>query len=262
LLLLKPDPDFDNARYILSTIPETIGTVFVITIAIMQMLGHLKLKEFVMRPEFILSSLVTFLSIVSALMILYLNIFKIGTAICIGWSVGNLIVIGWFILRVATAQDIAGWLGQKEIPYEIEKGKSILDLRKEALDALDHNVPSTAQETIGILTQRALKLVPESNSNSGEGKACDICRVLADIVVYDNNRSYETWMSAIQSLIKLDRTANDKGMSKFSQTCSLMSLRKIYQKTLGTFSRFASSGTNHIRKVIWDYFKLTRAKIS
>ncbi|NLI99364.1 hypothetical protein GX441_12010 [bacterium] len=77
------------------------------TVAIMQAVGGsegMPLNRLFKQPEFWTAAVVSLLGISAPLVILYSGKFCWSTAVCLGWGVGNLLVIGWFVWRVGSLQ--------------------------------------------------------------------------------------------------------------------------------------------------------------
>lgn len=124
ILLGGFNPDPDNARYLLSAMAQVIGTVFVLTIAVMQLIsvsGKISPWGLFKRVEFWIPAIVTFCTISLALIFLYAWFFCIGVLVCLALGVGDLLAIGWSIVSMGTA---------------LAKPARLKALREEALQAL------------------------------------------------------------------------------------------------------------------------------
>jgi len=218
-LLKNPNPDPTNARYILSTIPETIGTIFVITIAVMQILGNLDLKKFVKRPEFLLPSLTTLICISASLIILYRNAFCKWTAICLGCSIGNLIIIGWFIVRVIRAKDSLRKSQFEDLPPE--------ELKERAMSSLQLYRFSTLVKIIKEYSRRIQKLFTGTQDDQSEAR--NMCFDIKQIALHEKNTFSEVWDVAVKNLFLIDEKALQENTA-FSVRTSFPLLHSVIRK--------------------------------
>lgn len=246
LWVKSPNPNPESARYLLSTIPQVTGTTFVILIAVMQMLGKLSLKEFIKRPEFIITGFACLGGIIVSMLTLYLDGFCKCTSICLSIGVWNLMLIAWFIIRIVPAQDIA-----KEKAIGGLESESTLELKKKALEALSQNVPSFAIKVIEEFSQRAIE---ELNQNNDLQVAKDCCTAIRDIGQHKPARFQEVWKAAAELLIDIDKLAHSKGKVQFSHTVTLPFLKQL------SMSHYAgryipSPSLPQLKEYFWEVFK-------
>lgn len=236
-----PNPDPENARYLLSAMAQVIGTVFVLTVAIMQAVGGSELMgigNLVSRREFKIAAGVSFLGIMLPLICLYFKLFCTWSAICLGLAAANLLIIGWFVWRIAPEQAAA---------------KSLVHFKKEAFEALNLDSPSDVIRILSKIAQRAKEKLPEAARD--EDNICDECKTIKDIILYLQNRSDEVWSAAIKLLIELDEMKREGEKDHFIPYCSTESLQEI-DRTLTSvqYPRFKPDIIAALHSIIEDYF--------
>lgn len=230
-----PDLDGKNARYLLSAMPQVIGTVFVITIAVMQLVGIRKAREMVKllsQGYFIVTAIVSFLGIALPLVTLYLATPPVMIAICLSFGLGNLLIIGWFIVRTVYAKALL--LEKEEEPEKKTlaqelREKSLVDLKRRAIESLQLHISSNATEVITELRRRAI----EDLSKGKEGKqiARDACVTIKDIASDRHNIFSEVYQKAARSLIEIDEVVRRDGDFDFFEKVTLPGLREIATKS-------------------------------
>ncbi len=139
------------------------------------------------QPEFWTAAIVSLLGISVPLMILYSGKFSWSTAICLGWGVGNLLVIGWFVWRVGSLQVVT---------------KRLARLKKELIDALKFDVPSEVEEIIKEVTVLGVQAIPGHHQT-----VTDSCGIIESIVMRGFDVPCEVLTTGIESLIELDKAA-------------------------------------------------------
>lgn len=226
---VKLNPNPGSSRYLLSTIPQVIAAVFIITVAIMQMPGGLTPKDFVLRPEFIVTAIVSLLTIGSTFLILYFDGFCKWTAIALSFSIWNLLVIGWFIFRIVPAQSAGKLIKPEQEP--ILETETIDGLRDKAIEGLRLNVRSIACKIIQEITRRAKKELKRKEPD--ELNLGRLCEIIHTIAINTNNRFSEVWRTAIESLIAINAIVRGKRLQDliFSTNSFLTSFPVVHGRT-------------------------------
>lgn len=203
-----------NARYLLSAMAQVIGTVFVLTIAVLQIVGSssgVSASKLFSEWKFWFIALISFIGIISPMIILYVGILNVGTPIYLGWAAANLLLIAWFILRTA--------------PLLAKPGR-VLALKNEAREALEGKVPSVAAEHI----VEAAKIACEAIEGRESLTAHDACTTIKYVATYKENKFPEIWEKAIESLLVVDKKARGREFG-FTETVTIPYLHDIAAKS-------------------------------
>lgn len=216
------NPDPEGARYLLSAMSQVIGTVFVLTVAIMQAVGGSELMDIgklVSRVEFKIAAGISFAGIFFPQVCLYFSLYCTWSAVCLGLSAANLLVIGWFVWRIAPEQAAA---------------KSLSQFKKEALEKLTLGVPSEVMERIKRMAEigKATKTITEQPQTTK-----DACTAIKDVTVSDKNNYNEIWKTAVDSLIEIDKALRKRKDFERSEEAVIPMLHEIADKSRFNESR-------------------------
>jgi hypothetical protein len=221
LILIKPNIKEDNARYLLSAIPQVIGTVFVLTVAIMQAFGgseFFDIKKLTSQPEFKVTGTVSFFGMTVPLIVLYFNLFCIGPAVSLCLFVSNLLVIAWFIFSIAPEQ---------------AAGKSLSKLKKEVLEILRLGVPLDAIPYIVEMAE-----IGKSHIKKDIQTTRYACSAVKDVTLDSVNRFPEIWNKSIELLIDMDKELRKNNKIAYSEEFTIhdmrdLSVRSKFKETKG-----------------------------
>jgi len=254
---LNPDPD--NARYILSAMAQVIGTVFVLSVAVMQMISSskkIRVNELIKSREFWFTAVAAAAGILLPLFILYSGCFCITTIICLGIAVWVLMVIGWFIYRMLLSQGRIAELRQLR-----DDAKENLDRAYQTLQE-QHEVQYTnlaVQEKKNIFSARleeAKELLGKAKGIALKKGEEDITQEAAEAIhsaaiSIRGIRGFDAiWKYAIESLVKLDEVSYKKALKDLNL--------KITSYLVSFVVRYARTGADDwelIRKHFFEYFR-------
>lgn len=199
---------------------QVIGTVFVLTVAVIQIVGssgRIPVTKVFSEWKFWFTAGISFLGIISPMIILYFNWLCRGTPLFLGWGAGNLLIIGWFIWRTAPLQ---------------ARPERLKVLKEEALGALKERLNSIVIENLKEATQISREAIYRSRRYGGELIiAKDACGVIKDITTNKDNCFDEVWKIAVESLIDIDILIRGKGNYVFSETVTIPYLHDIATKS-------------------------------
>jgi hypothetical protein len=212
-LVDKTPPKDASSQYLLSTIPQVIGTVFVLTVAIMQAVGGsegLPLKKLFGRPEFWVGAFVSFIGIALPLIILYTEAFAEWSAFCLFLGIGNLFVIGWFIFRIAPLQATT---------------KRLAKFKKDAQEAISQDVSSDVLEIIPEVTNIGLEAI----GTQKWAIITDACKILKEIGIPQTGtpKYVSFFKGTADGLIRIDKEARKRNIFNISETYLIMYLIDI-----------------------------------
>jgi hypothetical protein len=234
LILIRPNVNDDNARYLLSVIPQVIGTVFVLTVAIMQAFGgseFMDIKRLTSQLEFKVTAIFSCLVMTAPLVVLYFNLFCIGSAICLSLFVSNLLVIAWFIFSVAPEQAM---------------GKSLSKLKRETLDILSLGIPSDAIPSLEKMAEIGKKQIKKNIQITKEA-----CKAIRDVILPTANRTSLIWDKAIELLIDLDKEIRNNNKIDYSEEITIP-----YMQYLSVCSTFNETwGWSKIKDYLFELFR-------
>lgn len=199
ILRIQPNPDPGNAQYLLSTIPQVIATVFVLSVTVLQVLKGSevgRVSRLLRSKDFIINAIVTLIGISAPLIVLYFGVFCEWTAFCLAWGIGNLFVITWFIGRYTP---------------ELVKAVSLSALREEALDKLKKRKPVAVVDIIRKMRRTAKEQMSLHPQNT-----IDACGVIRDIILQYPYNS-EVWEESVKSLIEIHKEAKQLGRDQLAK---------------------------------------------
>jgi len=204
-----PNPDPTSAQYLLSSIPQVIGAVFVLTIAVIQIVGvggKESLWGLLKKWEVKFTFSITLIGITLPLIALYFKWFCVGTAISLGYLVGNLVVIAWLIWQLAPLSAIKRLARlKKELEEAIE-----LDLAFETLTILDEvtklGLQAISERNIAVLRDVCVTISGVATNETFRTKGLqEIWKKLADCLITLNDRAISTEATRDYSYIILLR---------------------------------------------------------
>jgi len=229
--LFNSNPDVESSRYMLSAMAQVIGTVFVLAVAVIQIIGGrktIKLERLISQRYFQVTAIGSFLGIALPLTSLYFNWLYVDVviALCLGLGITNLLMIGWFIVRITYAKDLVAT--EKITSANELQDKSLIDLKRRALESLSLRISSNAMEVITELLRRAKENL--SMGREGEQIVRDACTVIRDIALDRGNTFPEVSEKAASSLIEINKDARKERRFGISEAVVIPYLRILGER--------------------------------
>jgi hypothetical protein len=220
-----PNPNPTSAQYLLSSIPQVIGAVFVLTIAVIQIVGvggKESLWGLLKKWEVKFTFSITLIGITLPLIALYFKWFCVGTAISLGYLVGNLLVIAWLIWQLAPLSAI----------------KRLARLKKELEEAIELDLASEILTILDEVTKLGLQAISERNI----AVLRDVCVTISGAATNETFRNkglLEIWKKLADCLITLNDRARSNEATRDYNSIILSRFRRvavmiIASKDLGT----------------------------